>query len=351
MTTKVRLSEFYQAVKTGAEARDHKSTLQVLTGILVRRVTEHVEVLSTDMVQHSRGQCQVGGDKETWETIILGPQPGSHILVQWLKCFDPTTKAMRNEVVELEFAERTQTLTARVGRIRANFLTLDAGEFPTAVVNGSTDLPLKDNTPKIRGKHNPAKTQVNKTASQFEKALKQARKMSAEAEKEHWRTFREVFTAHREEIDRRLVALEIIIEVDKKAEEEYQVQVREREEEEHQQRLGRFAVLDPIRDSIRAEFESGLRRDKITELRQPVERWPFQGETEDSKYPTSYDWLEAVWIWNGNIFVGSRHGIYRWHKQYVKSVNGYEVTPKQISYAEFLKQRMRETIREIINDN
>jgi len=348
MTTKVRLPEFYRAVKAGAEARDHKSPLPVLTGILVRRTNEHIEVVSTDMVEHSRGQCQVGGESETWETVILGPQPGSqHILAQWLKCFDPTTKAMRNEVVELEFTERIQTLTVRVGRIRANFLTLDAGEFPAAVVNGTTDMPLKEKSEKPRGKRNPIKAQVNKTASQFEKALKRAKKMSAEAEKEHWLTFREVFTAHGEEIDRRLADLEIILERDKKAEEEYRIQELEREEEE--QRLDRFAVLDPIRASIRAEFESGLRRDKIAELRQPIERWPFQGETEGAEYQTSYDWLEAVWVWNGSIFIRPRRRIYRWQKQYLKSVNGYEVTPKQIAYAEFLEKHMREAIQEINN--
>ena len=155
---------------------------------------------------------------------------------------------------------------------------------------------------------------------------------------------------HQEEIDKRIAKLEGNAEKEKEQVVKQDAWEREWQEEQHQHMLGRWAALNSVRETARAEFEAGLRRDKIEEMRQPVEAWPFQFSPRDDAptYLTSYDWLEAVWVWIGVIKIIMRKPIYGWKRGSgkVPTINGYEARPKQIAYAEHLEKRMREILQE-----
>ena len=156
---------------------------------------------------------------------------------------------------------------------------------------------------------------------------------------EHWHTWLQLLPGHQAEIESKLAALAESLEGKRKFEAEYQAECRQREEEEHAERMARREWIDSVCDTLRAEFNAGLRKDKCAEMNHYVEAWPFWGEHEDEPtYPTSYHWLEAVFVWNGYFTIGrDKAGMYK--KRYFDTIMGYEATSKQVEYAKLLRAK------------
>ena len=139
MTTKVLLNEFYTAVKQGEKARADKSPMPILTGVMISRVNQHLEVVSTDLEKAERGMCQaISRDtlgEETWSIVIPGTKlssSGKHTrlpLLDWLLALDPNSHTLE-ETVELDYYHQEMKLYVTVGRIKATFLGIDSMEFP-----------------------------------------------------------------------------------------------------------------------------------------------------------------------------------------------------------------------------
>ena len=372
MTTRVMAYHFLEAVKQGSTARVKQKYLPVLTGVLIHRVNAHVEVISTDLEQVARGTCpaidrDVLGE-ETWGIVLpeqvvvgftnAGNRSVSHHLAiyEWLQALQPKKPTRRNgewqfQDMTIEFLPRIQTLKVQCGRITATFKGIDAQEFPVIPEEKLNDAQFTADEAKyarkrVRRDNSPEAVLARHAEEAWQKALKATKRMSPEAEVEHWKTWLPLLPEHQAEIESKLAQLAEVIEKQRQWEIEYEAECRQREEQEHIERLETFAWLDPIRESLRAEFNAGLRKDKHVEMNRPVVAWPFRyyEESAEPTYPTSYDWLEAVFICNSGIPIGRQNPKYGWKrgKGKVDTIAGYKVTSKQMQYAELLRRKFRE---------
>lgn len=341
MTTRIDAYDFLQAVKQGSQARLPKSPMPVLTGILLRRINGTVQVLSTDLEEFDVGACAAFGDEEQFEIVLPG-NPRDVPVLAWLKALEPKKATRRkgewqSTVLTIEILPHICAVQMVCDNITATFKGTDAGEFPLLPEDKVWDKihAEREQTRKRKPKPSPEEVLSRHAEERWQTALKATKRMSYEEQVAHWQTWGQLLPEHEADIQTRVSRLAKLIAEQQQAEEVWQAERRQQEDEDHQARLERLNWLESLREGLRAEFESRQRKDKIKEMREPVvcvfPFWSFSTDEADAPdYSTSYDWLEAVFVWNGRVLVGRgksrRYRSYR--PKYSDVMLGYEVTPK-----------------------
>lgn len=135
MTTRTMDTELLRVVRNGGKSALKKSTLPVLTCVLVKASGASLEVVSTDLDTVSRDSCTSNGDEFQF-AVPYKP------LLDWLRAMEPKKKTP--VILELEKVtpvnpypdygnyvwDKREYLKVKAGNITAKFYGIDAGEFP-----------------------------------------------------------------------------------------------------------------------------------------------------------------------------------------------------------------------------
>lgn len=150
MTTRVVAKDLLNAVKVGGASWRRRSHLPVLAGMLIRRNSNKVEVISTDLDTVSRDSAPVANaygpdghfiDSEDFAVVV--PQK---VVKDWIRALEPVKTKKEATMLEVEYRHdpitqpvkggyvytglHAENLIIRCGNYRATFYGISAEEFP-----------------------------------------------------------------------------------------------------------------------------------------------------------------------------------------------------------------------------